>query len=77
MITAAQCRAARTLRSWSLAKLAAASGVSEAAINDFELERRQPDAATLEALQRALEGAGIAFLPGGDVRLPNEAAGCR
>jgi hypothetical protein len=77
MITAAQCRSARTLRSWSLAKLAAASGVSEAAIDDFELERRQPDAATLEALQRALEGAGVAFLPGGDVRLPDEAAGCR
>jgi transcriptional regulator with XRE-family HTH domain len=77
MITAAQCRSARTLRSWSLAKLASASGVSEAVIDDFELERRQPDATSLDALQRALEGAGIAFLPGGDVRLPHEAAGCR
>lgn len=77
MITAAQCRSARTLRSWSLAKLAAASGVSKAIIDDFELERRQPGAAALGALRRALEQAGVAFLPGGDVRLPAEAGGCR
>ena len=77
MITAAQCRSARTLRSWSLAKLAAASGVSEAVIDDFELERRQPDAATREALQRALEEAGIAFLPGGEVGLAAVASGRR
>ncbi|HJU17738.1 MAG TPA: helix-turn-helix domain-containing protein [Stellaceae bacterium] len=69
MITAEQCRSARTLRSLSLAKLAAAAGVSETVVDDFELERRQPDPATLEALQRALEEAGIAFLPRGDVRL--------
>jgi transcriptional regulator with XRE-family HTH domain len=77
MITAAQCRSARTLRSWSLAKLAAAAGVSEADIDDFELERRRPDAATLEALQRAFEGVGVTFLPDGDVRLPTEASGGR
>lgn len=72
MITAEQCRSARTLRSLSLAKLAAAAGVSETVIDDFELERRQPDPATLEALQRALEEAGITFLPPGDVRLLTE-----
>jgi transcriptional regulator with XRE-family HTH domain len=77
MITAAQCRSARTLRNWSLAKLAAASGVSEAVINDFELERRRLDAASLEALRRALEKAGIAFLPQDDVRLFAETSGRR
>jgi transcriptional regulator with XRE-family HTH domain len=69
MITAAQCRSARTLRSLSLAKLAAAAGISESEIDDFELERRQLDPAALDALQRRLEEAGIAFLPDGDVRL--------
>jgi DNA-binding transcriptional regulator YiaG len=72
MITAAQCRAARTLRSLSLAKLAAAAGISESEIDDFELERRQLDPTALEALQRTLEEAGIIFLPGGDVRLLTE-----
>jgi transcriptional regulator with XRE-family HTH domain len=74
MITAEQCRSARTLRSLSLAKLAAAAGVSETEIDEFELERRQLDPAALGALQRALEEAGIVFLPGGDVRLFAEAA---
>jgi transcriptional regulator with XRE-family HTH domain len=69
MITAAQCRSARTLRNLSLAKLAAAAGVSESEIDDFELERRQLDPAALEALRRTLEEIGILFLPGGDVRL--------
>jgi transcriptional regulator with XRE-family HTH domain len=69
MITAAQCRSARTLRNLSLAKLAAAAGVSESEIDDFELERRQLDPAALEALRRTLEEIGIRFLPGGDVRL--------
>lgn len=69
MITAAQCRSARTLRSLSLAKLAAAAGLSESEIDDFERERRPLDPAAREALRRALEEAGITFLPGGDVRL--------
>jgi transcriptional regulator with XRE-family HTH domain len=69
MITAEQCRSARTLRSLSLAKLAAAAGVSESEIDEFELERRQLDPAALEALRRTLEEVGIRFLPDGDVRL--------
>jgi transcriptional regulator with XRE-family HTH domain len=77
MITAAQCRSARTLRSLSLAKLAAAAGVSESEIDDFELERRPLDPAALEALRRTLEEAGIVFLPGGDVRLFVEASAPR
>lgn len=77
MITAAQCRSARTLRSLSLAKLAAAAGVSESVIDEFELERRQLDPQAREALRRALEEAGVAFLPDGDVRLLAEASPAR
>jgi DNA-binding transcriptional regulator YiaG len=68
MITATQCRSARTLLNWSLARLAAAASVSESAIDDFELERRQPDSATVGAIQRAFEDVGVEF-DGDDVRL--------
>jgi transcriptional regulator with XRE-family HTH domain len=69
MITAAQCRSARTLLSWSLSKLASAASVPESVIDSFELERQQPDAATLGALQRAFEDVGVVFLPHDDVRV--------
>jgi transcriptional regulator with XRE-family HTH domain len=69
MISAAQCRSARTLLGWSVSKLASAASVTESAIDDLELERRQPDMATLDAIQRALEDVGIEFRPGDDVRL--------
>lgn len=72
-ITPEQCRAARTLRGWSLSRLAAASGIAESIIDEFELERRPPDPAAGDALRRAFENAGLVFLPGGDVRLPAEA----
>ncbi|MGH7100035.1 MAG: transcriptional regulator [Stellaceae bacterium] len=77
MITAAQCRSARTLRNLPLARLAAAAGLSESEIDDFERERRPLDPAAGEALRRALEEAGIVFLPGGDVRLLVEVPGRR
>lgn len=69
MISAAQCRSARTLLGWSVNKLAGAASVSESAIDDLELERRQPDVATLDAIRRALEDVGVEFLPVDDVRL--------
>jgi transcriptional regulator with XRE-family HTH domain len=69
MITAAQCRSARTLLSWSVSKLASAASVSDNDIDGFELERRQPAPATLEAIQRAFEDVGVRFLPNDDVRL--------
>ena len=68
-ISAAQCRSARTLLGWSVNKLASAASVAETAIDDFEMERRQPDLATLDALRRILEDAGVEFLPLDDVRL--------
>jgi transcriptional regulator with XRE-family HTH domain len=73
-ISPAQCRAARTLLSWSVAKLASAATVSARAIEDFELERRALDLATRGAIRRAFEEVGAAFLPGDDVRLEAAAA---
>jgi hypothetical protein len=67
MISAAQCRSARTLLRWSVSKLASAASVTESAIDDFELERRQPD--TTDSIQRAFENAGVVFLPQDDVQL--------
>ena len=69
MITAAQCRSARTLLSWSLNKLASAASVPTNVIDSFEMERLRPDAATLGALQRAFEDVGLVFLPDDDVRV--------
>jgi transcriptional regulator with XRE-family HTH domain len=64
MIKPAQCRAGRALLAWTMPKLAEASGVSVSTINSFELERRNPIAANLAAIQRALEQAGVEFIAG-------------
>jgi hypothetical protein len=69
MITAAQCRSARTLLSWSLSKVACAASAPANVIDSFEMERQQPDASTLGALQRAFEDVGVEFLPDDDVRV--------
>jgi hypothetical protein len=69
MITAAQCRSARTLLSWSLSKLASAASVPANVIDSFEMERQRPDAATIGALQRTFEDMGVEFLPNDDVRV--------
>ncbi len=69
MITAAQCRSARALLGWPVAKLAAAASVSESAIDDFELERHAAEPAAVEAIRRAFEAVGIEFLSGDDARL--------
>ncbi|MGB8841311.1 MAG: transcriptional regulator [Aliidongia sp.] len=62
MITPAQCRAARSLIRWSQDDLAANSEVGVAAIRTFEAESASPRRATVAALQRALEAAGIIFI---------------
>lgn len=73
MITAAQCRTARTLLGWSLAKLSSAASVPESVIDDFELERRRSDAAALDGIRRAFEDVGVVFLRDDDVRTRAEA----
>jgi ribosome-binding protein aMBF1 (putative translation factor) len=61
MITAAQCRSARTLLSWSLNKLASAASVPANVIDSFEMERQRPDAATIMGLILAHAAAAHEF----------------
>ncbi|HWA92059.1 MAG TPA: helix-turn-helix transcriptional regulator [Rhizomicrobium sp.] len=61
----AQCRAARGLIDMSQTQLAEAAGVSSRTVLDFEAGKRQPIKATLAAMQRALEEAGVEFTNGG------------
>jgi hypothetical protein len=69
MISAAQCRSARALLGWSVAKLASAASVSASAIDDFEAERRAPVPTVAGPIRRAFEPVGVAFLPGEGVLL--------
>jgi hypothetical protein len=77
MITATQCRCARTLLHWSVSKLSSAASVSPSAIHDFELERRQPNAITTDAIRRAFEDVGVVFLPQDDVQLRSHVSAAR
>ncbi len=61
-ITPAQSRAARGLLDMSQGQLAAASGLSLRTVQHFEGSERQLSPATLEAIERALEAAGVEFL---------------
>ena len=72
MITATQCRCARTLLRWSVSKLSSAASVRQSDIDDFELERRQPNAITTDAIRRAFENVGVVFLPHDDVQLRSD-----
>jgi transcriptional regulator with XRE-family HTH domain len=63
MFLPAQCRAARGLLDWSQAKLADVASVGVVTVRNFEADSRvQPRNSTLEAIQRALEAAGVEFL---------------
>jgi ribosome-binding protein aMBF1 (putative translation factor) len=73
MCTAPQCRSARTLLGWSVNKLSNAASVPESVINDFELERRLPDPAAIDAIRRAFTDVGVVFLPGDNVEVRTEA----
>ena len=73
-ITPAQCRAARALANMTQDQLAEASRVSKRTITHFEASERQPVPATLDALRRALENAGVEFKPDGSLRLREQTA---
>ena len=60
-----QCRAARALLGWNQGDLEKAAEVSKKTIADFERDERIPYPRTLAAMQRALESAGVEFLPDG------------
>jgi transcriptional regulator with XRE-family HTH domain len=58
-----QSRAARGLLKWSQRQLADASGVALSTVADFENDKREPWFDNLAAIRRALESAGVEFIP--------------
>jgi transcriptional regulator with XRE-family HTH domain len=58
-----QSRAARGLLKWSQRRLADASDVALSTVADFEIDKREPRADNLTAIRRALENAGVEFIP--------------
>lgn len=65
-ITVAHVRGARGLLGWNLADLAQKSGISAITISKWENNKSRPTNKTREAIQRALEEAGIEFSNGGE-----------
>ena len=64
-MTPAQCRAARALIDMSQAELAAHAVVPTSQIADYETGAGVPRPGNLDAIQKALEKAGVEFI-GGD-----------
>ncbi len=69
MITPIQCKMARTALGWGVRRLAAEAKVSVSTVNRFEVGHTEPIPITVEALERALQTAGIQFKRDGSVRL--------
>jgi DNA-binding XRE family transcriptional regulator len=65
MITSAQCRAARALVDWSRERLANAAAVDLQTVVDFEHDASDTRAAIKNAIQTALERAGVEFIDDG------------
>jgi transcriptional regulator with XRE-family HTH domain len=66
MMTSEQSRAARGLLDWSQQDLANEAGLGLSTVRDFEKGRREPLPANREAMQQALEAAGVVFLADGE-----------
>lgn len=62
MITTAQIRAGRGLLKWTQATLAHRAAISTVTLNMIENETVRPRQATLAAIRRTLEGAGVQML---------------
>lgn len=58
-----QSRGARGLLDWTQADLAEAATLGLSTVKNFESDRRETTAANLNAIRRALEEAGIEFIP--------------
>jgi transcriptional regulator with XRE-family HTH domain len=62
-ITPGQCRAARALLDLTQPQLADLAGLGLSTIVDFEKSRRDISQDAAVAIQRALENAGVKFIP--------------
>lgn len=69
MISVEQIKAARGLLEWTQEDLAHHSGLSKPSINTLERRISNPKLETLEAIQVALEKAGVEFTEGPGVKL--------
>ena len=70
-ITPAQVRAARALLDWSQTELARHSGVSVAALRNFERgHSKSMISVNRNAIAQALREAGVEFIPDGARRCP-------
>ena len=76
--TPGQCRAARGLLEITQSQLARAADLGLSTVVDFEKERRQVSLGAVQAIRRALEGAGVEFIdengggPGVRLRKPQQ-----
>lgn len=72
-MTPSQCRAARGLVDMSQMELAERANLGLSTVKNFETGRSVPIANNLDAIRRALEAAGVEFIPenggGAGVRL--------
>jgi len=62
VITPSQCRAARGLLEWSQQELANRAQVGVVTVHQLEASISQPRRATLQAIRRAFEMAGVQFI---------------
>jgi transcriptional regulator with XRE-family HTH domain len=74
-MTPAQCRAARMLAGISQAELAGVAVVPATLITDYETGVGMPEPSDLEAIQSALEWAGVEFINGGQPSMRMRATG--
>jgi transcriptional regulator with XRE-family HTH domain len=65
MITGAQCRMARAALRIGVREVAARAGVNPGTVARLETGRGGSLAASVEAIQRALEAAGVEFIENG------------
>lgn len=66
MMSPEQCRAARGWLGWTQQELARRAHVGLSTVKDFEKGERKTIAATADAMQRAIEAAGLRFVFGDD-----------
>ncbi|TPG52519.1 transcriptional regulator [Roseomonas nepalensis] len=60
------CRAARALLAWPQQQLASAANIGLSTVKSFEGGNTLPRRTSLDAMQRALEAAGVTFTNGGE-----------